>query len=275
MGVGDARIAGNHLAAALHDADRQAIVDQPKGIGDALEEYLTFHVLLDLSDEEFDRPFIFRRIGGDRVVLVEHFRALFGNFVAVTVGAQGGDERGYRLDIVDVPAGDHRSQFHMQVRIVLLECFQLGEEPHHLLEIALYPTDGIVLFVDVVKAGFDRQPDVGTVFFQVVDDLANPPHRQFRRNSVGGDVDDARGEMSAGQVDNVGNIGAQKRLAAADVENIDMAHGAEYFFDFPDGQFVFQPLRPLAVQLPDTACLAPGLAQIGDREGEIERRTWS
>ena len=49
------------------------------------------------------------------------------------------------------------------------------------------------------------------------------------------------------------NIRSEKRFAPADIEYVNLAHGAEYSFNFIQGQFFPALGRIFAVQLPDVA----------------------
>jgi hypothetical protein len=174
VGIGNAGIAGDDLSVLFHDPNGQPVVHQTERIGDALEQDPLFHVISDLGHEKVDRTPVFLWIGRDGVVQVEHLGSLLGNFIAVAVRSQVHDKLGYFFDIVDIPAGDDRSQFHMQVGIVGLKRFQPVEQPHHFLEISLNAADVIVFIANMVQAGFDGQAHMGGIGFQKIDNAAYP-----------------------------------------------------------------------------------------------------
>jgi hypothetical protein len=78
-------------------------------------------------------------------------------------------------------------------------------------------------------------------------------------------------QVFTGKLDNLHDIRPKKRFAAADIKDIGVAHGFEDLFNFIQGKFVFKPFRMLAVQLPDAACFASGLAQVGHRKSQVKR----
>ena len=70
-----------------------------------LEEYIVFFTDLHLTDKDIHGFTILIRIRCDRIIQVEHFRALFRNFITIAVRSQTADKCCNFFNVVDIPVG--------------------------------------------------------------------------------------------------------------------------------------------------------------------------